>query len=122
MPTPLTLRASELVGRSGGTLGALVHQIEGVQTGAELVGQEEIGKRLVLGREALVERSRIGDVGGAGQFEQLDGLDGAGGVALGLAVDDGLRTGDGVVPALAAIDLRAAGGDVAGENLRGPGE
>ena len=58
MPTPLTLRASERSGCSGGTLGALVHQIEGVQTRAEFVRQEEVGKSLVLGREALVRARR----------------------------------------------------------------
>ncbi len=116
------LTSERAVGCSGGTLGALVHQIEGVQTRAEFVRQEEVGKSLVLGREALVERGGIGDVGAASQFEQLDGLDGAGSVALGLAVDDRLRTSDRVVPALATIDLGASGGHCAGEDLRRPGE
>src|SRR3972149_424101 len=38
------LTGERAVGCSGGTLGALVHQIEGVQTSPELVRQEKIGK------------------------------------------------------------------------------
>ena len=44
-----------LVGRAGRPLGAMLHEVEGVQAGAQLVGHDQVGERLVLGREALVE-------------------------------------------------------------------
>jgi hypothetical protein len=44
------------VRRTGRALGALLHQVEGIEAGAQLVAHEQVGQRGVLGGEGLVAR------------------------------------------------------------------
>ena len=48
-----------LVRSAGGPLGALLHEVEGVQARAQLVAHDEVGERVVLGGEALVARGGL---------------------------------------------------------------
>ncbi len=50
----MTARAGHLSGTPGGLLGAALHQVEGVEAGAQLVAHDEVGERVVLGRETGV--------------------------------------------------------------------
>ena len=43
-----------LVRGAGRPLGPLLHQVEGVEAGAQLVAHDQVGERLVLGGEAVV--------------------------------------------------------------------
>ena len=43
-----------LVRRTGRALGPLVHQVEGVEAAAQLLAHDQVGERLVLGREPAV--------------------------------------------------------------------
>ena len=65
-PTLVTGRARDLSGHAGRPLGAPLHQVEGVEPGAQLVAHDQVGERLVLGGEALVVRR------GAGELDQLE--------------------------------------------------
>ncbi|OPZ49043.1 MAG: hypothetical protein BWY91_03129 [bacterium ADurb.BinA028] len=48
-------RAGErAVGSPGRALCALLHQVEGIEAGAQFVAHEKVGQRLVLGGESLV--------------------------------------------------------------------
>ncbi|CAB4936541.1 unannotated protein [freshwater metagenome] len=116
------LAGERLVGRTGGTLRALLNQVEGVQTGTQLVLDQQRRQRVVLGRERLVERRGIGDVGVLGQLEQVDGSDRSRCEIAGLAGHDAPGTGDGVVPGLPAVDLGTVGDDLALDDLSGPRE
>jgi hypothetical protein len=95
------------VGGAEGTLGALLHEVEGVEAGAQLLAEDEVGQRLVLGRPCLLERRRLG------QREQVQRAVGRGRGALDLGVDEPAGTGDGVLPGLAALDLGPLDDDVA---------
>ena len=46
-----------LVRGAGRALGALLHQVEGVDAGAQFAAHDQVGERLVLGVEALLRRS-----------------------------------------------------------------
>ena len=48
-PTLVTFLRERLVGRAGRALGALLHEVEGVDARAELVARDQVGERLVLG-------------------------------------------------------------------------
>ena len=65
------LAGQRLVRRAGRPLGPLLHQVEGVEAGPQLVAHEQVGQRLVLGRGAGGERVAVD--AGARQVEQLDG-------------------------------------------------
>ena len=49
MPTLVTVAGQALVRRAGRPLGPPLHQVEGVQAAAQLVGDDQVGQRLVLG-------------------------------------------------------------------------
>ena len=49
-----------LVRRPGGTLGALLHEVERVDARAELVARDQVGERVILEREALLPVDRLG--------------------------------------------------------------
>ena len=61
------LAGEGLVGSAGRALGALLHEVERVEPGAQLVGHEQVGQRLVLGGEGLVTG------GGAGGLDERRG-------------------------------------------------
>ena len=71
-----------LVGRAGGPLGPLLHQVERVERGEQLGGRDISSQGVVLGGEALVA------VGVTGAGDQLDGLGRGGEAPPVLAVDD----------------------------------
>ena len=78
------LAGQRLVGRAGRALGPLLHEVEGVEPGAQLVAHEQVGERLVLGGEALVAGR------GARGREQVErARTGAWRCAAGLDVGDG---------------------------------
>ena len=106
-PTLVTFRASDLSGAPAGPLGPLVHQVERVEGGPQLVAHQQVGQRVVLGRrpgrERLVADAR------AGQVQQLDRPQRARGGVAGAAGHDRPGAGDRVVPG-AAVDLRPGDG------------
>ena len=53
----MTGRASDLSGAPAGRLARLLHQVEGVEAAAQLLAHDQVGERLVLGREAARSRS-----------------------------------------------------------------
>ena len=50
-PTLVTVAGQRLVRRAGRPLGPPLHQVEGVQAGAQLLAHDQVGERLVLGGE-----------------------------------------------------------------------
>ena len=53
-PTLVTGRASDASGAPAGAPGPLLHQVERVEPGAQLLAEQQVGERLVLGGEPLV--------------------------------------------------------------------
>lgn len=112
-------RAGErLVGGAGRSLRALLHEVEGVQPGAQLVTHEQVGQGLVLGGEGGIA------LGGARGLDELDGAVGRRGLSCGLRVGE-LRGGrgsglphGGVVVHRLALDLRLAGEHTGGPDDR----
>ena len=93
-------RAREsLVGSPGRTLGALLHQVEGVDAGAELVTRDEVGQGVILGGEA---RLPVGVLRG---LDELEGLVGGVGDASDAAREGLLRDADGDIPLREPFDL-----------------
>jgi hypothetical protein len=87
------------VRRAGRPAGALLHEIERVQPGAQLVAEDQVGQRLVLGREPGVQ------IAAAGQRQQLQRPVRRRGGAVHLGVDQRPPAGQRLVPAGAAVDL-----------------
>ncbi len=113
--TDLGDRAGQvLVRRAGRALAALLHQVEGVDAGAQFTAHDQVGERLVLGVVALLEVAVLG--GG----DDVQGAVGGRGRAVHLGVRDETALGDGLVPGLAAVDHRALDLDLALEDGRGP--
>ena len=88
----MTLPRQRAVGRAGRPLGALLHQVERVQPGPQLVRQQQVGQGLVLGGEPLVAG------GGPGGRDQVERPVRGGRGAVQLAVGEEPGGGDGGVP------------------------
>ncbi len=105
-----------LVRGTGRALGALLHQVEGVDARAQLAAHDEVGQRRVLGVEAGLQVARLG--GG----DDVQRAVGGGSGAVHLGVRDEAALGDGRVPGLAAVDLVADDLGGAVQDVRGPQE
>ncbi len=114
MPTLVTGPGQRLVRSTGGTLGTLLHEVEGVERGEQLGGPRQRVEGVVLGREAGVA------VGVPGGGDELDGLGGGGGAAPGPAGHDALGTSDRRVPRVATVDLGALDDDLTADDRGRP--
>ena len=103
-----------LVRRAGRALGPLVHQVERVEAAAQLLAHDQVGERLVLGREpavAVVVLRRRDQVQRPVRRRR--------GTAH-LDVGEALAPGDRRVPGVTAVDLRPLDRDLTGQDLRRP--
>ena len=105
-----------LVGGTGGTLGALVHQVEGVQARAQLIAHDEVGQRGVLG---VVTGLEVTVLGGGDDVQRAVGGRGR---AVHLGVGEGAPAGHGLVPGGAPVDLGTGDLGVAVEDGGRPGQ
>ena len=106
-----------LVRRAGRALGPLLHEVEGVEAGPQLVGHDEVGERLVLGGEGVLAGR------GARGPDQLDGAQRTGGAAGGLGPHDLRGPVAGGVPGVrVAVDLGAVHRHGTAEHPGGPAQ
>ena len=103
--------------RAGRLLGPPLHQVEGVQAGAQLLAHDQVGQALVLagvgGRPG--RRSWPAAISSSARY-------GAGAAPEVFGVGELPAALDGRVPGLAPVDLRPVDGDLTGHDPAGPVE
>ncbi len=111
----MTGRASAWSGAPTGRLARPLHEVEGVDAGAELLAHDQVAERVVLRGEALGLRRR------PRRRDQVERTVRRGCGPVQLRVGDRAASGHGCFPGLlVTVDLRAYDGDLAAKHLGRP--